>query len=145
MDDLTQKEQFDAAEEAHNELQEAAKKISLADQEWLTCAKQLDGIADDIKSSIAESSRSFAEERSNLTQIRAEEERKINSYITDATHKVESTASRIKVDLDKAMRAQSHVEQDLDDLKKRKLEIEEKIAEQTKGLREEKQKSHDRC
>lgn len=140
VDDYTNKEQFEKAEETHGRLQEAAARVRTSDDAWLSGSARLEPLAEELRAAVNASSRTFSEERSTLVQVRAEEERKIKSYITDATHKVETAATRIKVDLDKAVRAQSHVEQDLEELVKRKRDIESKIEEQTKGLRSEKEK-----
>lgn len=140
VDEYTSEEQFEKAEEAHGQLLEAAKRVAACDVAWLGGVAQLGPLSEEARASINSGSRTFSEERMTLVQVRAEEERKIKTYITDATHKVETASQRIKVDLDKAVRAQSHVEQDLEELHKRKREIEAKIEEQTKGLRAEKDK-----
>jgi hypothetical protein len=143
LENLTATEQYEAAEEVHNELERIGATIDKLDGEAKeeSVASMSAAVAKQLKNLAGV----YVAQRAVLQDTKTEVERKTTSYLKENRTRLDQIAETVRGDLDKAMRTLEYSQQEVNRVAERKKKIEDKIREQTKEIRADRSRVADQA
>lgn len=131
------REAFERAEELNNELIEIGEQIGAIDQVESKNEAAIPELVSQFTQSLMDLSSMYTRHRQELLDSKGEEERRVNKYVTETSSRLDTQSEKIAASLDRANRTLHNTEQEVMNIEQRHQKIQEKIGDQTKGLRDQ--------
>ena len=129
------KEDYIQAEQLNEKLGGLGKQIDEIDEDAAVDLSNVARYYEEVDKATKNVATTLLSQRSTLVESRAEEERKVNRFVSETAHHLEQLGERVRADLDRATRTMNNITQEFVNLNKREEKIQEKIQEQSKELR----------
>lgn len=131
-----QTEAFEEADQLNTSLERLGRELDAMDASESKIQDSVPNCVDAIRSRCRDLGSLLRRHRQELLEGKAEEERRVNKFITETSSKLDSQMEKLAASLDRANRTLHNTEQEVINIEQRSQKIQERINEQTKGMRQ---------
>ena len=135
IEDCIAREDFALADQLTAELDTIAQEIATHTRQHSEAAARLPQLKKALQHDVQTLAELYTTQRIELLESRGEDERAANKFIAENTSRLELAGEKVRAALDRATRALHNSSQEVVNLEQRRQKVVDKVSEQTKGLR----------